>query len=276
MMTTSIKILSDGIIKFDGGSIFGQVPKVSWEECVTTDRKNRINLGLNCLLIQMGNKNILVDTGVGSKELDHERETFGLMPSRLLKSLKGVGLTARDIDMVVLSDLHFDHCGGCTRLDRSGNLEVTFPKAHYFVQADSWEEACNPSGRYRHVYRPEDFRPIEELGLLELLDGDTELVPGLWVRVADGPARGHQVVQMSHGGERVAFLGDLVPTPYHLNPGYISAFDQFPEHTLERKRELLEQAEHEGWLLVFYHGSSQKAGYLERRNGNSYLRPIEL
>ncbi len=276
MMTTSINLLSDGIIKFDGGCIFGQVPKVSWEEKVPADRKNRITLGLNSLLIQMGDKNILVNTGVGSKELDHEKETFGLMPSRLLKGLKSLGLTAKDIDMVILSDLHFDHCGGCTRLDRTGSLEATFPKARYYVQEDSWEDACNPNERYSQVFRPEDFRPLEEMDLLEHLHGDTEILPGLWVRVADGPARGHQVVLMSHGGERVAFLGDLVPTPYHLNLGYISAFDQFPENTLEMKRELLQQAEREGWLLVFYHGHGHRAGYLERRNGVGYLRPIEL
>ena len=124
MMTTSMRLISDGIIKFDGGSMFGQVPKTEWEERVNTDRKNRITLGLNCLLLQKAGRNILIDTGIGSKE------TYGLVPSRLVKGLKNVGITPKDIDMVILTHLHFDHCGGCTRLDRTGNLTPAFPKCH--------------------------------------------------------------------------------------------------------------------------------------------------
>jgi len=275
-MTTSVRVLSDGIIKFDGGTMFGQVPKVAWEAKVPTDRRNRVTLGLNSLLIQVGGKTVLVDAGVGSKDLDNGKDTYGLVPSRLMKGLKGLGLTPRDIDAVVLTHLHFDHSGGSTRLDRVGDLVPTFPKAKYYVQRGCWEDACSPNERCRDIHRAEDFRPIEERGQLELLDGDAEIFPGLSVRVTDGHARGHQVVLLNHGGERIAFLGDLVPTPYHLDLAAISAFDQFPEDTLERKREFLNQAEREGWLLIFSHGYDQKAGYLERRNGSTYLRPVEL
>lgn len=275
-MTTSVRILSDGIIKFDGGMMFGQVPKVCWEEKVATDRRNRVTLGLNCLLIQIGSKTVLVDTGVGSKELDHERDTYGLVPSRLMKGLRGLGLSAKDIDTVILTHLHFDHCGGCTKLDRVGNLVPTFPRAKYYVQRVCWEDARSPNERCQEVYRDEDFHPIEETGQLELLDGDTEIFPGLWVKVTDGHARGHQIVLVNHGGERIAFLGDLVPTPHHLDLATISARDQFPEETLERKREFLGQAEKQGWLLIFPHATGQNAGYLERRNGHSALRPVEL
>jgi glyoxylase-like metal-dependent hydrolase (beta-lactamase superfamily II) len=276
MMTTSIKIMSDGIIKYDGGTMFGPVPKVQWENKVPTDRRNRITLGLNSLLIQISGKNILVDAGVGSKELDGEKENFGLVPSRLLKGLKNVGISPKDVDGVILTHLHFDHSGGCTKLDRVGSLVPTFPKATYYVQRECWEDACVPSERCQEVHRKEDFRPIEEKGQLELLDGDTEIFPGLLVRVTDGHSKGHQVVLLNHGGERIAFLGDLVPTPHHLYMAAISAFDQFPQDTLERKRDLLNQAEKEGWLLIFSHGHAQKAGYLEKRNGGSYLRPVEL
>ncbi len=276
MMTTSVRVMSDGIIKFDGGTMFGQVPKVIWENKVPTDRKNRITLGLNSLLIQIGSNTILVDAGVGSKELDGEKETYGLVPSRLLKGLKNLGLSAKDIDAVVLTHLHFDHSGGCTKLDRMGNLVPTFPRAKYYVQADCWEDACSPNERFQEIHRREDFRPIEEKGQLELLDGDAEIYPGLNVRVTEGHAKGHQVVFLNHGGERIAFLGDLVPTPHHLDMSAISAFDRFPEETLERKRDLLRQAEKEGWLLIFAHGHEQKAGYLERRNDRTFLRPVEL
>ena len=273
MMSTAVKIISDGVIKMDGGSMFGQVPKVAWESSVVTDRKNRMTLGLNCLLLQVAGQNVLVDTGTGSKEIDQD---LGLVPSRLLKGLKGVGLTPKDVSAVVLSHLHFDHSGGCTRLDRTGKLVTTFPKAKYYVQRACWDEACNPNERCQGSHRSENFLPIEERGQLELLDGDTEIMPGLNVIVTDGHALGHQIVMFQHGGERVVFLGDIVPTPHHLKMVAISAFDSSPEKTLEQKRDLLKQAEQQGWLLVFSHGHDIKAGYLERRGEMGYLRPVDL
>jgi glyoxylase-like metal-dependent hydrolase (beta-lactamase superfamily II) len=273
---TSAKVLSDGIVKIDGGSLFGPVPKVDWENTVATDRRNRVTLGLNCLLLQAGGKNVLVDTGVGSKDNDNDRENLGLVPSRLLKGLKGVGLSPKDIHVVILTHLHFDHSGGCTRMDRTGSIVPTFPKARYYVQRACWEEACQPSARYSATHRPDNFMPIADRGQLELLDGDVEVLPGLNVIVTDGHALGHQMVMFRHGGERIAFLGDLVPTPYHLNPIAFSAFDHSPDHTLERKREVLAQALREGWLVVFSHGHAQRAGYLERRAEMSVLRTVDF
>jgi glyoxylase-like metal-dependent hydrolase (beta-lactamase superfamily II) len=275
-MSTAVKVISDGVVKFDGGTMFGTVPKVFWEGKVPTDRRNRITLGLNCLLIQIRGKNVLVDAGVGSKELNNEKDTFGLVPSRLMKGLKGFGLSAKEVDAVILTHLHFDHCGGCTKLDREGNLVPAFPHARYYVQRSCWEDAFVPNETCQHVQRYEDFLPIEESGQLELLDGDTEIFPGLCVKVTDGHTKGHQAVLMNHGGEKIAFLGDLIPTPHHLDLGSISAYDQFPKVTLETKREFLQHAEKFGWLLVFSHGYHHKAGYIERRNGTSHLRPVEL
>ncbi|HZA23988.1 MAG TPA: MBL fold metallo-hydrolase [Dehalococcoidia bacterium] len=276
MMVTAAKILSDGVLKLDGGSVFGQVPKVAWENSVTTDRKNRITLGLNCLLLQVCGKNVLVDTGVGTKENDKDKENLGLVPSRLLKGLKALGLTTKDIHAVILTHLHFDHCGGCTRLDRAGSLVPTFAKATYYVQRQCWEDACSPNERCFASHRPESFLPIEERGQIELLDGDSEILLGLNVIVTDGHSKGHQMVMFNHGGERVVFLGDIVPTHHHLNLPVISAFDYSPERTLEQKREVLRDAERQGWLIVFPHGYDTKAGYLERRGDTTYLRPVAL
>lgn len=276
MMRTSIRLLSDGVIKFDGGAMFGQIPKATWESRVSVDRKNRITMGLNCLLLQCADKNILIDAGVGSKEMNGMREEYGIQPSRLLKGLKDIGLTSKDIDVVVLTHLHFDHSGGCTRLDRAGNLVPTFSRATYYVQKQCWEEANNPNERCKCSYRPEDFRPLSERGQLVLLDGDTEILPGIWCKVTNGHTQGHQIVMIKHGGERIAVMGDLVPTAYHLDLSCIPAFDRVPEETYEQKRELLDQAEKDGWLLVFSHGYDHKAGYLERRSGHRYLRPVEI
>ena len=276
MMSTAAKILSDGVVKLDGGSVFGQVPTVAWENSVTTDRKNRITLGLNCLLIQVGGKNVLVDTGVGPKENDQDKENLGLVPSRLLKGLKGVGLSAKEIHAVILTHLHFDHCGGCTRLDRAGNLVPTFPKATYYVQRECWEDANNPDERFLASHRSENFLPIADRSQIELVDGDREIFPGLNVIVTGGHARGHQMVMFNHGGERIVFLGDIIPTHHHLNLPVISAFDYSPESTLEQKRDILADAERQGWLIVFSHGHDTKAGYLDRRGNTTYLRPVEL
>ena len=277
MMSTTVKIISDGVIKMDGGSMFGQVPRVAWEGSVVTDRKNRMTLGLNCLLVQTGDgKNVLIDTGIGSKEVDQDKEHLGIVPSRLLKGLKGVGLTPKDISGVVLSHLHFDHSGGCTRLDRAGNLVPTFPKAKYYVQRECWDEACNPNERCYGAHRSENFLPIEERGQLELLDGDSEILPGLNAIVTDGHAAGHQMVMFNHGGERVVFLGDIIPTASHLNLVAISAFDSDPNITLQVKRDLLTEAQVQGWLLVFSHGHDVKAGYLERRGDMGHFRPVDL
>ena len=276
MMSTAVKIISDGVIKKDGGSMFGPVPKMAWENSVVTDRKNRMTLGLNCVLFQVCGHNVLVDTGIGSKELDTDKETLGLVPSRLLKGLKNVGLTPKDIDAVILTHLHFDHSGGCTRLDRAGNLVPTFPKAKYYVQGKCWNEACHPNERADDAHRSDNFLPIDKRGQLELLDGDAEILPGLNVVVTDGHALGHQMVMFNHGGERVVFLGDIVPTPHHLNLVAISAFDRSPEVTLQQKKDLLSQAERQGWLLVFSHGHDIRAGYLERRGEMGFLRPVDL
>ena len=162
-------------------------------------------------------------------------------------------------------------------MNRPGNLVPTFPQARYFVQRTSWEDACNTNNQRCFFHqRMENLLPLTNLGQLEMLDGDSEIFPGLNVIVTDGHTEGHQMVMFNHGGERVVFLGDLVPTPHHLNPAVISAFDHSPQDTFEQKQEVLAEAERQGWLLVFSHGHETKAGYLEHRAGTTYLRPVQL
>ena len=271
-----INLLSDGMIKMDGGTLFGQVPKVIWEQLVRPDRRNRVRLGMNCLLIRSPEGNILVDTGAGSKSDDETREMYGLSTSKLTKSLRDVGLAPKDIHHVVLSHLHFEHAGGGTKINRRGSPVATFPHARYLVQRDAWDEATNPNERGKGFFCPDDFLPLLEREQVQFLDGDHELAPGVVLKVTRGHCRGHQVVIINHVGSRVAFLGDLIPTPYHLAPPSISAMDQFPEETLEKKRELLKVMERDGWLILFAHGYETRAGYLERRDGRLSLKPTEV
>ena len=273
---TELVLLSDGNIKFDGGSIFGQVPKVIWEHDAAPDRRNRISLGLNCLLIQNGDHCILVDTGVGTKEPEQIRDRYGLGTSRLCRELRSRDLAPKDITDVILTNLHFDHCGGSTRLDRSGVAVPTFPSATYYIQELAWEEANSPNERAENSYHTDDFIPLEKRGQICFLNGDSEIAPGVQVRVTGGHSRGHQMVFVNYGGERVAFLGDLIPTLHHLQLPFITSFDMFPEDTLASKKALLDEAERGGWLLVFSHGSRERAGYLEKRNGDWSFRAVDL
>lgn len=274
--STSINIISDGTFLLDGGSVFGQVPKTRWELQVKPDRRNRIRLGLNCLLVQTPKLNILVDTGAGSKRVEKFKEAYGLNGNKLIKGLRNLGLTARDIDVVILTHFHFDHSGGCTKLDRTGNAVPTFPKARYLVQRACWEEANMPNERCKASFYSDDFVPLEEKKLLEFLDGDAEIVPGVSVKVTNGHSRGHQIVLVELGSERIVYVGDLIPTPFHLPLSHITAFDQYPNDTLDRKREVLKMAIEGGWLVVFGHGHEQRAGYIQQRNGSPTLLPVEM
>ena len=273
---TSVDIVSDGTFLLDGGALFGQVPRTVWELHMKPDRKNRIRMGLNCLLIQTPSKNILVDSGAGSKRTEKYRDDYGLNGNKLLKGLKKLGLTARDIDMVVLTHLHFDHGGGCTKLDRSGSAVPTFPKAQYLVQKACWEEATDPNERSQQSYHQDDFLPLQEYGVLSLLDGDCEIATGVNVKVTHGHSSGHQIVLAEAGSERIAYLGDLIPTPYHLPLASIAAFDQSPNSTLAGKREFLDMAIDGGWLLIFGHASEQRAGYVQQRNGQTQLLTVDI
>jgi glyoxylase-like metal-dependent hydrolase (beta-lactamase superfamily II) len=263
-------------MKMDGGVVFGQVPKGLWQDWAPADRRNRVKIGLNCMLVSVGDHNYLIDTGAGPKMSPDLRDVYGVTTSQLLPSLRKLGCLPPDIHGVVLTSLHFEHTGNCTKVERSGGLTPTFPKARYFVQRSALEEAMSPNERDAEGYVPDDYLPLFEKGQLELLDAESTIAPGISVRQTGGPTNGHQIVIVSHGGERVAFLGDLVPTPFHLQLACISASDRRPEETLEAKRQILSEALSEGWLLVFSHGIGERAGYLERRNGRPYLRPVQL
>ncbi len=273
---TELHLISDGSIRIDGGVLFGQVPKGQWQDWMAADRRNRVKLGLNCLLVRIGDQNYLIDTGIGVKHSPEDKDTYGLATSQLLTQLKAFGLTPQDINGVVLTSLHFWHTGGCTRVNRRGELVPTFPRASYFVQREALEEATSPTERGINGFSPDDYLPLQNKDKLELVDGEEMILPGLQVRRASGPYQGHQIVVFTHGGERVAFLGDLVPTPYHLQLACIAASDRQPEETLQIKREVLRDAVREGWLLIFSHGINEKAGYLQDRGGRLYLRSVSL
>ena len=274
--SNSVYIVSDGTLMVDGGSAFGQVPRTEWETQIKPDRRNRIRFSMNSMVIKTPTCNILVDTGAGSKRTDQLKESHHINGNKLTRNLKQIGLNARDIDIVVLTHLHFDHSGGCTKLNRSGSAVPIYPKARHIIQKSCWNEAISPNERYQSSFYEDDFLPLEEKGLIDMIDGDSEIAPGVTLKVANGPSRGHQMVLVDTGSERVVFAGDLIPTPHHLQPNFIAATDEFPNDTLVQKKELLEMAMKDGWIIVFGHGQENRSGYVEEWNGKPHLLPKEV
>ena len=162
----SVSVVSDGTLLMDGGCVFGPVPRVQWEGYLKPDRRNRVRLSLNCLLVRADGQNVLIDTGAGSKRLDQLREAFALSGNKLGRGLKAQGLSPRDIDKVVLTNLRFDRAGGCTKLDRTGKVLPTFPRATYIVQRAALEDARDPGERSAPLYHSNDLLPLEEAGMV--------------------------------------------------------------------------------------------------------------
>ena len=273
----TVSSVSDGVFRLDGGAIFGIVPKPMWRRRIPPDRLNRVALGLNCVLIQTPRGNVLVDTGNGGKRRALMRQRFGHRRSLLLGEIGAAGLSPNDIDYVILTHLHFDHAGGCTRLGPDGVAALVFPNARHLIQRADWEQFKAPNDRARGSAFTDDYLPLRDSGQLDLLDGDTEVIPGVWTRVTGGHTQAHQIAVAESGGQTAAFLGDLVPTQHHMAPAWITSVDSFPEETLERKRDLLERAERDRWIVLFSHDPDNRAGYVERPDGNRFrLLPVSM
>src|ERR1041385_3562226 len=190
--------LSDGIYHLDGGAFFGVVPKVLWSKKTTPDDSNRVPVGLSSVLVRTGEKTILIETGIGNKLSDKMIEIYG-QPAELLDRLGAVGLSPGDIDIVINTHLHFDHCGWNT-LRRNGNIVPTFPKAKYYVQAGEWKHA-HESQRDTVSYLHENYDPLVESGQMKLLEDTGEIVPGISVEVFPGHTRDMQAVIIQSGGK---------------------------------------------------------------------------
>ena len=272
-----IDLLNDGSMRADGGGFFGVVPKVMWERLMPADDRNRVSLSLNCPLIQVGGKNIIVDLGVGTKSTDKRQHLWHLDVGHLVGDLSAHGLKPEDIDYVVFSHLHFDHAGGATHFTAAGDLAVTFPKAQHLVQQADWDEAMSPNMRSSAGYFEDDIEPLRRGNHLELLDGDTEILPGVWCKVTGGHTTGHQIVLLDVAGQKACFFGDLIPTVHHLPIAYTQGYDLFPLDVMEQKRTLLDQALKEQWLILFDHDAEKPAGYLEQADdGKLRLRVVDF
>jgi glyoxylase-like metal-dependent hydrolase (beta-lactamase superfamily II) len=255
-----LSIFSDGIYPLDGGAFFGVVPKVMWSKRAVADERNFVMAGLNSLLIRTGTKNVLVETGIGNKLSDKMRKIY-TQPARLLESLDAGGIAPEDIDIVINTHLHFDHCGWNTV--RAGDkVSATFPKARYYAQECEWRHAQKQHMRDSISYISDNYNPLIESGQMELLQGDREIVPGISVQVFPGHTFHMQAVVVRSGGKTACYISDLIPTSAHIDLTWVMAFDLSPIDTIDSRQRYYARALPEAWLTVFTHDDAVPWAYV--------------
>jgi glyoxylase-like metal-dependent hydrolase (beta-lactamase superfamily II) len=243
--------VSDGTYHLDGGAYFGVVPKVMWEKKVKADENNRVLAGLNSVVVRDGARTVLIETGMGNKLPERMVKIYD-QPARLLENLAAAGIAPDDIDIVINTHLHFDHCGWNTVRKGSG-IVATFPRAKYYVQEGEWQHARRQHERDAVSYISENYDPLIESGQMQLLRGDAEIVPGISVKVFPGHTRDMQAVVIRSGGKTACYISDLIPTTAHLDLTWVMAFDLYPLETVESRKRYYAQAIPEKWLTMFTH-----------------------
>jgi methylmalonyl-CoA epimerase len=266
--------LSDGFFRLDGGSMFGVVPRPLWAPKAPPDGRNRITLAMRPLVVR-GVRTMLIDAGLGGKENDRFHDIYGVDRRYSLDdALADAGLSVRDIDIVLATHLHFDHAGGFTTRDEAGRLGPAFPRARYIVRRGEWEDATRPHERNRASYLPENFTPLADAGVLELVDDDQTIMPGVRVRRTGGHTMHHQMVWIESRGQHAAYAGDLVPTAAHLPDAWIMGFDLYPVDTLAAKKAFVKEAIDRQALVFFPHDPAMAAAYIAETHGKrSVQRP---
>lgn len=253
--------VSDGIYRLDGGALFGVVPRALWQRKVTPEANNLIPVGLNSVVVRSSGQIVLIETGIGSKLSDKMKGIYG-QPAQLLDNLALAGIAPEDVDIVINSHLHFDHCGWNT-MRRHGQLVPTFPNARYYAQKGEWEHAQLQLERDAVSYISANYDPLVESGQMRLLEGDQEIVPGISVKLFPGHTLHMQAVVIESGGQCACYISDLIPTTAHLDLTWVMAFDILPLETIESRKRYYQRALPEKWLTIFTHDPNVPWAYLE-------------
>jgi len=262
--------VSDGIYRLDGGALFGIVPKVLWSKRVAADEKNLVPVGLNSVLVRTGEKNILIENGIGNKLSEKMIEIYG-EPAELLDKLNASGVSPDEIDIVINSHLHFDHCGWNT-VRRNGAIEPTFPKATYYVQEGEWKHA-HEGQRDSVSYLHENYDPLVQSGRMKLLRGNQEIVPGISVQVFPGHTRDMQAVVIQSQGKTACYISDLIPTSAHIEVNWVMSFDLYPLETIESRKRYYARAIPEKWLTMFTHDPEIPWAYVQKDERGKIVAP---
>src|SRR5882672_1126075 len=257
-----LTVVSDGTYLLDGGGFFGVVPKSLWSKKVTADEQNRVAAGLNSLLVRTGKQNVLIETGIGNKFSEKMVRIYG-QPTKLLDNLHAAGIAPEDIDIVINTHLHFDHCGWNT-VRKDGKIVPTFPRAKYYAPEGEWEYARHPSERDAISYIPDNYDPLVQSGQMTLLKGEEEIVPGISVKTFPGHTVHMQGVVVENGGRTACYISDLIPTTAHIDLTWGMSFDLYPLQTIESKKQYYAKAMAEKWLTVFTHDPRMPWAYVEK------------
>jgi glyoxylase-like metal-dependent hydrolase (beta-lactamase superfamily II) len=305
-----VEIIPDTEFRLDGGAMFGVVPRVVWERVCPPDEKNRIRLNMNCVFIDTGKERILIETGIGEKWSAKEIEMYSIFREKPLSEtlFERTGSRPEDITIVVNTHLHFDHAGGNTILSEplasaagplseppvlaagqfegehstnwppanagDSDLVPQFPHARYLVSKNEFDHAENPHERDRASYLPENWRPLQESGQLELMPDDYDVVPGLKMQTVRGHSETMQTWRLDGAGATLHGFADLVPTRHHLPLAWNMGYDLYPMETLEFKRRTLPQAVAEGWACLFYHDHEPEFCRIVEADGRMKASPL--
>lgn len=272
-----LTVVSGGTMRTDGGVMFGIVPRVMWTRVCEPDDDNRILMDTNCLLVRTPDSLGLIDTGYGDKAPEKVRRRSAMDDrSPLIRNLAAAGVVAEDLDWVILSHLHSDHAGGTTSADSQGRLRPVFWTARHFVQRIEWEDAVSGRPELKGAYLPDDFMPLDEAGLLTLIDEEAEVVPGISTRRTDGHTRGQQLVTINSGGETAVYVADLCPMAGHVQALWTMAYDQYPLTTRRTKPKILGTIADQNQIAFLAHDPQRKIVRLQRDERTEFtVSPVE-
>jgi glyoxylase-like metal-dependent hydrolase (beta-lactamase superfamily II) len=272
--------LLDGTFRLDGGAMFGVVPKTLWEKRAPADERNRITMAMRPLLVRPSTGSgaapvMLIDGGCGDKMDAKSADIYGFdRRENLDVTMARAGVRAEDIEIVLASHLHFDHAGGFTARDASGAARPRFPRARYLANQGEWDDATHPHERNRASYFAENYVPLEEAGVLDLIPDDHVVCPGVRVRRTGGHTRFHQIVYLESGGQTAVFAADLIPTVAHIDVPWIMAYDLYPMETLEFKRAFVRDAIEREYIIFFEHDPKIAAGIIRQKDRRPCVEPI--
>ncbi len=268
--------LNGGTFELDGGAMFGVVPKVLWQKKYTPDSDNYVFLVARPILIKTSDSLILVETGLGNKLTEKQKNIFRTKEEwKVIEDLDKLSIKRQDINFVILTHYDFDHAGGVVMQDMDGLLTLAFPNAQHVIQEQEWHDVLDPNMRSIHTYWPNNINILKESGNVRLVNGEEEIVRGIKVIRTGGHTRGHQVVSIESDGEAALHLGDLLPTHAHYNPLWVMAYDNFPLDTIRMKKEWEQQGTEQNAWFTFYHDPFMQACRFDEK-GNVIEKKVSL
>jgi glyoxylase-like metal-dependent hydrolase (beta-lactamase superfamily II) len=253
--------VSDGTYYLDGGALFGVVPKTLWAKKVVADDKNLVPCGLNSVVVRTGDQTILIETGLGNKLPEKMAKIFN-QPAQLVDNLVAAGISPDDIDIVINSHLHFDHCGWNT-IRQGDKIVPTFPKAKYYAQAGEWRHAREQHERDAVSYMTDNYDPLVESGQMQLIEGNREIAPGVSLELFPGHTNAMQAIVLRSGGQTACYISDLIPMRAHIDPTWVMAFDLSPIQTIDSRKRYYTRAIPEKWLTLFTHDHEVPWAYID-------------